>query len=246
MTTLRTVKTAKWIRCANALLEAKKGLHWIPKRHLHPTDMQVEGYGAGIQYGLLFRNAADNIPYLGFPALVNISWDGGGVGFGSRSAVPILIQVMNTNSSSVKGVGLLGYLPYVEVPEGLKEDAKFVTAKKKVLQVTHYTQLHVYALENTPTMCTSTCKSARLCVNLCVYLHYTQLHVYALENTPTMCTSTCKYARLRVNLHVYIHYIQLHVYALENTPTMCTSTCKYTRIHTCLLADVHWDDSQSH
>ena len=75
----------------------------------------------------------------GFPALVNISWDGGGVGFGSRSAVPILIQVMNTNSSSVKGVGLLGYLPYVECSEGLKVDVKFINAKSFVLQVTHCT-----------------------------------------------------------------------------------------------------------
>ena len=130
-----------WIRCANALLEAKKGLHWKPKRHLHPSNMQVEGYGAGIQYGLLLRNATEDVPVGGRAALVNISWDGGGVGFGSRSAVPILIQVMNTNSSSVKGIGLLGYLPYVEVSEGVKEDVKFISAKKFVLQVTHCTPI---------------------------------------------------------------------------------------------------------
>ena len=132
-----------WIRCVNALLGDKKILHWNPRRLVNP-DTEQELWGAGIQFGMLFRNAHLDIPNGGNVALVNISWDGGGVGFGSRSAVPILIQVMNTNSSSTKGVGLLGYLPYIEVSEGIKNSTKFLRAKRFVLQVNFYlVYLHV-------------------------------------------------------------------------------------------------------
>ena len=133
----------------------------------------MEGYGAGIQFGLLLRNATEDVPAGGRPALVNISWDGDGVGFGSRSAVPILIQVMNTNSSSVKGIGLLGYLPYVEVSEGLKQDVRFTNAKKFVLQVATPLHPQYTSIYRTHLRC------ARLRVNIHVYIPHTN------------CASTC-------------------------------------------------------
>ena len=67
-------------------------------------------------------------------ALFNVSWDGGGTGFGSRSATPICVQVMNTNSSSLRGIGLVGYLPYVEVTAAYKEHPDCVRARLHVLQ----------------------------------------------------------------------------------------------------------------
>ena len=124
----------EWIRRCNSLLADGQTLQWKPRQLLHPIA-DVEGYGAGIEYGLLFRSAVRQIPSGGKLALLNISWDGGQIGFGHRSAVPILVQVMNTNSASVKGCGLVGYLPYVEVAEGFKEDVKCVRATKFLLQV---------------------------------------------------------------------------------------------------------------
>ena len=123
-----------WIQRCNSLAADRKPLHWRPQQLLHPT-VDVEGYGAGVQYGLLFRSAYRQIPRGGTLALVNISWDGGQIGFGSRSAVPILVQVMNTNSSSPKGAGLVGYLPSLEVAEGFKDDVRCVRASKFLLQV---------------------------------------------------------------------------------------------------------------
>ena len=123
-----------WIQRCNSLVAAGQAVHWQPRQLFHPTA-DVEGYGAGIEYGLLFRSAARRIPSGGKVTLVNLSWDGGCTGFGSRSAVPILVQVMNTNSSSTKGSGLIGYLPYVEVAEGFKQDSKYVRATKFLLQV---------------------------------------------------------------------------------------------------------------
>ena len=123
-----------WIQRCNALCEAGISVEWNPKKLCHPhTDEEV--YGAGIEYSLLMRNATAGIPVDGNVALFNISWDGGDVGYGKRSAVPIVVQVMNTNSMSTLAVGLLGYLPYIEVAEGYKESASFIKAKKYVLQV---------------------------------------------------------------------------------------------------------------
>ena len=46
-------------------------------------------------------------------ALINLSWDSGNTAYVGRGAVPILLQVMNVNSSSPKSVGLLGYMPVI-------------------------------------------------------------------------------------------------------------------------------------
>jgi len=123
-----------WIQRCNALCGAGISLQWTPKKLCHPhTDEEM--YGAGIEYSLLMRNATAEIPVNGNVALFNISWDGGDVGYGHRSAVPIVVQVMNTNSMSPLAVGLLGYLPYIEVAEGCKTGASYIKAKKYLLQV---------------------------------------------------------------------------------------------------------------
>jgi len=123
-----------WIQRCNSLCEAGISVQWNPKILRHPHTGE-EVYGAGIEHSLLMRNATAEIPVNGNVALFNISWDGGDVGYGKRSAVPIVVQVMNTNSMSTLAVGLLGYLPYIEVAEGYKESASFIKAKKYVLQV---------------------------------------------------------------------------------------------------------------
>ena len=123
-----------WIQRCDSLCGAGIPLQWNPKKLCHP-DTDEEMYGAGIQYSLLMRNATAEIPVNGNVALFSISWDGGDVGYGHRSAVPIVVQVMNTNSMSPLAVGLLGYLPYIEVGEACKSSASYVKAKKYVLQV---------------------------------------------------------------------------------------------------------------
>ena len=99
----------------------------------HPETGE-EAFGAGVQYGLIFREAMKRVPAGSRVALFNLSWDGGSTGFGSRSAVPICIQVMNTNSASTVGIGSVGYLPYVEVSEGYKTHTNFIKARHHVLQ----------------------------------------------------------------------------------------------------------------
>ena len=56
-------------------------------------------------------------------------------GFGSRSCTPIHVQVMNTNSSSTLAVGLVGYIPYIAVPEGYRTQSSYLAAYHHVLQV---------------------------------------------------------------------------------------------------------------
>ena len=119
-----------WIQRCNDLHKAKIKLHWDPVSLLHPQTGQ-EVFGAGIECGLLLREATATTPVNGKAALFNLSWDGGGTGYVGRSACPICIQVMNVNSHSPLAVGLIGYLPYVEVDKKIKG---FDDAKKYVLQ----------------------------------------------------------------------------------------------------------------
>lgn len=109
----------EWVQRANALHTRGVVLQWDPCVLRHP-DTNEESFGAGIECGLLFRDATARIPTTSKVALINLSWDGGNLGYGSRSATPICIQVMNTNDGSNATVGLLGYLPHLEVPEGYK------------------------------------------------------------------------------------------------------------------------------
>ena len=122
-----------WLDRANALHDANIELQWHAYSMIHPKTRK-EVFGAGVQYGHIFREASMKTPAGATVALFNLSWDGGSTGFGSRSAVPICVQVMNTNSASAVGIGLVGYLPYVEVSEACKDQANCVKARQYVLQ----------------------------------------------------------------------------------------------------------------
>ena len=123
-----------WIRQCNSLHQKGHALVYSPRILVHP-DTHEEVYGAGIEYGLLFREASYSIPASGYVALMNLSWDGGDTGIGSRSASPICIQVMNTNSGSTLAIGLVGYLPKIEVSDARKTQDEFKTASNHLLQV---------------------------------------------------------------------------------------------------------------
>ena len=47
------------------------------------------------------------------------------IGVGKRSACPVCVQVMNTNCGSKDAVGLVGYLPKIEVSEAIKDTKGF-------------------------------------------------------------------------------------------------------------------------
>ena len=133
-----------WIERANAV---DCPLRWEPKSLKNPTT-GAEIYGAGIEYGLLMRNATAGIPAGGQPALMNLSWDGGLVGFGSRSVTPLCVQVMNADTASRTAVGLVAYLPSIECSDALKGTTQYKEASRYLLQV--YApricyKLHVYA-----------------------------------------------------------------------------------------------------
>jgi hypothetical protein len=119
-----------FIHQCNELHKAEMSLEWDAVNYLHP-DTGERVYGAGIECGYLMQAARDSVPPGGNAALMNLSWDGGGTGYVGRSACPITLQVMNTNSQSAKAVGLLGYVPYIEVDKQIKG---FDEAKKHVLQ----------------------------------------------------------------------------------------------------------------
>ena len=136
-----------WITCCNALRKRGIPLHWDPKTLRHPATGE-ELHGAGIQYSMLLRSACNNAA--GKVALFNINWDSGSTGFGSRSCIPIHAQVMNTNSLSTLAVGLVGYLPYIPVPEGYRSNNNFQAACHHVLQVRRY--VCVVCFTSTPLM----------------------------------------------------------------------------------------------
>ena len=55
-------------------------------------------------------------------------------GVGNRSACPIHVQVMNTNCGDKDAVGLVGYMPVLEVSEALKETKEYANARFHVMQ----------------------------------------------------------------------------------------------------------------
>ena len=122
-----------WITICNNLHKRGIPLHWDAKILYHP-DTGEEVFGAGIQYSKLLRVASASVPLSAKVALFNINWDGGITGFGSRSCTPIHVQVMNTNSSSSIVVGLVGYLPWIDVPDGYKNNTNYKKARHHVLQ----------------------------------------------------------------------------------------------------------------
>ena len=122
-----------WISRANAVYRQGIQLFWDPAVLLHP-DTGEPCYGAGIQYSKLLRSACASRPGRGKIALFNINWDGGLTGTGSRSCTPIQLQVMNCNSGSAVAIGLLGYLPCLDVPEGYQYTKNCVKARHYLLQ----------------------------------------------------------------------------------------------------------------
>ena len=124
-----------WIQQANACIDSGLEMQWAPKTATHPSTGEPL-YGAGIQYGKLMHTACQQIPRGGKPAFANLSWDSGETVYSTRSACPIIMQVMNTNSSSVKSAGLVGYVPTIEVADALKKkpSASLKKARTHVLQ----------------------------------------------------------------------------------------------------------------
>ena len=122
-----------WLHQCVELLKLDKQLIWNSKV-LTDSHSGDELFGSGVQYGLLLRAAQNSIPNDGFVALMNLSWDGGDTGFGSRSACPICLQVMNTNTGNENAVGLLGYLPKIEVSAVAKTTKEFQAASFYVQQ----------------------------------------------------------------------------------------------------------------
>ena len=123
-----------WISRANALHRHDIPLFWDPKILSHP-DTREQCYGAGIQYSSILRAACETVDTTTAKiALFNLNWDGGLTGAGSRSCTPIHVQVMNCNSGSALAVGLVGYLPYIDVPEGYQSHKSCVRARHHLLQ----------------------------------------------------------------------------------------------------------------
>ena len=120
-----------WIQRCNELHKRDVDLKWEPVALHHPETGEAV-YGAGVECGLLLRAATESVPENGKVALMNLSWDGGNTSFVGRSATPILLQVMNSNTLSPACVGLLGYLPCIEVS---KKHKGYDKAKRHVLQV---------------------------------------------------------------------------------------------------------------
>ena len=60
----------------------------------HPVSNELV-YGAGIEFGLLIHHVVTGIPQGGLPTFMNLSWDAGQTKMQSRSAVPIVLQVIN-------------------------------------------------------------------------------------------------------------------------------------------------------
>ena len=127
-----------WIERCNALSERGIELHWSPRRIKRPgTDIPM--YGGGVQYGILLHEAVQTIPVDGRVALINLSWDGGDTVYKARSVAPIVVQVMNCNESSVESVGIVGYLPQLDVSDALRSTKQFNEAAHHVLQVVNHT-----------------------------------------------------------------------------------------------------------
>ena len=121
----------EYISRCQALTKLGIHLEWEPARLVN-SQTGAELFGSGIQHGLLFRDAAQTIPSNGKVALINLSWDDGNTVYSGRGACPILIQVMNLNCSSPACVGLIGYMPVIQVD---KDIPGYAAAKQHVIQV---------------------------------------------------------------------------------------------------------------
>ena len=122
-----------WVQRCVALHQAGIDLIWDPKILLDPITGE-EMYGSGVEFGLLLRAAKASVPAGARVALISLSWDAGNTGFGSRSAKPICLQVMNCNSASPLCVALLGYVPHLNAPAAFKDEKILALARRHVIQ----------------------------------------------------------------------------------------------------------------
>ena len=120
----------EYISRCQALKQLGINFQWRAMSLVNPQNGE-ELFGAGIQHGYLFRDAAQTIPSGGKVALINLSWDGGNTVYSGRGACPILLQVMNINCSSRACVGLIGYMPVIQVDKNVKG---YAAAKQHVTQ----------------------------------------------------------------------------------------------------------------
>ena len=105
-------------------------MEWDATRLVDPETGE-ELFGSGIQHGLLFRDAAQTIPSNGKVALMNLSWDAVNTVYTGRGVCPILIQVMNINCSNPLYIGLVGYMPVIQLD---KDIAGVTAAKNHIIQ----------------------------------------------------------------------------------------------------------------
>ena len=124
-----------WLDHANSVVNNGHELHWNPRHFKHDKTDQ-DTYGAGVQFGLLLRAAKSSIPSGGRVTLMNLSWDSGNTGYSSRGATPICIQVMNCNSKPTNSVGLVAYLPHLNVSDACQNTEEYKKATHYLLQVT--------------------------------------------------------------------------------------------------------------
>ena len=121
-----------WLQQCDKLLKLGKKLYFEPK--VLRDSAGDELFGSGVQYGYLLRAARNSIPHDALPALINLSWDEGDTHMASRGVCPICLQVMNTNTGNENAVGLVGYLPQIEVSAVAKTTKEFKRASLHVLQ----------------------------------------------------------------------------------------------------------------
>lgn len=121
-----------WLQQCGKLLKLGKKLYFEPK--VLRDSAGDELFGSGVQFGYLLRAARNSIPHDALTALMNLSWDEGDTDIAARGACPICLQVMNTNTGNENAVGLLGYLPKIEVSAVDKTTKDFSRASLHVMQ----------------------------------------------------------------------------------------------------------------
>lgn len=100
-------------------------LCWEPRQLRTPSGERL--FGGGVQYGTWTEEAHKHTPVGGFPAPFVFNWDSGtnGQQYSTTSSTPLVLQVGNSNSASMKNSIVLTYLSYPACP------SKKVREKKK-------------------------------------------------------------------------------------------------------------------
>lgn len=123
-----------WVSAANDMIDAGHTMNYDPKAMFHETTNE-KLYGAGVAFGEKFAWAAASTPRGGKPALFGISFDGGESGVGDRSLCPFCVSVLNFDGADPLACGLVGYVPYLDVPKAFANKVKrYQLAKTHVIQ----------------------------------------------------------------------------------------------------------------